>query len=120
LFLDEQRNIISLWKADDPAGLQLFYFAALELAWKIDKLPSWLITYFQNEINNEGNPTGIIYHPIFSKNQYREVQQCAGIERLISNASKNNLSDYSNCCCQKETSDITAIKKKQTPEKAKQ
>jgi hypothetical protein len=95
LFLDEQRNIISLWKADDPAGLQLFYFAALELAWKIDKLPSWLITYFQNEINNEGNP-------IFSKNQYREVQHCAGIERLISNASKNNLSNYSNCCCQKE------------------
>jgi hypothetical protein len=61
LFLDEQRNIISLWKADDPAGLQLFYFAALELAWKINKLPSWLITYFQNEINNEGNPTGIIH-----------------------------------------------------------
>jgi hypothetical protein len=67
---EEYSKMINVWDENCPSGLQIKFFqiVARELAWRGGEAASCLVHYFNEELNNQGIPTGRFqYNPIFSK-----------------------------------------------------
>ncbi|XP_057664921.1 uncharacterized protein LOC130899143 isoform X1 [Diorhabda carinulata] len=63
-------KMCAIWDESTPDGLQrkFFHIASYELAWRGGEACNCLLSYFEEEFDNYGNPTGrIAYNPIFSK-----------------------------------------------------
>jgi hypothetical protein len=70
--LSEQEidKMFAIWDETTPDGLQrkFFHVASYELVWRGGEACNCLLSYFEEEFDNYGNPTGrIAYNPIFSK-----------------------------------------------------
>ena len=70
--LSEQEidKMCTIWDEMTPDGLQrkFFHIASYELAWRGLEACNCLLSYFEEEFDSYGNPTGrIAYNPIFSK-----------------------------------------------------
>jgi len=56
----EHQKIVELWDENNPEGLQrkLYHIIAVELAWRGGEARNCLTSYFKEELDHEGNPTG--------------------------------------------------------------
>lgn len=88
LSYEEFKKMIITCSEDDPDGLQkkVFFVLSFELAWRGGEGASCLVTFFKEELSNEGVITGRIeYNPLFSKTTQGGDKPCASSKWIIKN-----------------------------------
>lgn len=91
---NEFKMMVNNCNEETPHGLQkkLFLILSYELAWRGGEGSTCLMTYFKEEMHNEGDKTGRIeYNPIFTKTTQGGSKPCATSKWLIKNQAAPDL-----------------------------
>ena len=83
-----------LWNEEKPEGIQkkFYHIAAFEFAWRGEEAESCKISYFKEDLGNDGKKTGRIqYTPIFTETVQGGAQKLADSKWLTSNNAEQDI-----------------------------